>query len=110
MEQIGFIGLGIMGKPMVRNLAKAGYSVVVHNRSQEAVDELTAELGAVVAASSPREVAERTKTVITMLPDSSDVRAVVFGHVHAGHPGLRGERHPSGEPQLARMPLPQAVS
>jgi 2-hydroxy-3-oxopropionate reductase len=79
MEQIGFIGLGIMGKPMVRNLAKAGYSVVVHNRSRDDVDALTAESDAIVAANSPREVAEQTKTVITMLPDSADVRAVVFG-------------------------------
>lgn len=78
-EQIGFIGLGIMGKPMVRNLAKAGYSLIVHNRSREAVDELTSELDAVTAASSPREVAEQVNTVITMLPDSPDVDAVVFG-------------------------------
>lgn len=76
-ERIGFIGLGIMGKPMARNLMKAGYHLVVHNRSQSAVDELVSE-GAIPAASS-REVASQTKIVITMLPDSPDVRDVVFG-------------------------------
>lgn len=79
MERIGFIGLGIMGKPMVRNLAKAGYSLVVHNRSRDDVEALVAESDAIVAADSPRAVAEQTKTVITMLPDSPDVRNVVFG-------------------------------
>jgi 2-hydroxy-3-oxopropionate reductase len=78
-ERIGFIGLGIMGKPMARNLVKAGYQVVVHNRSRGAVDELTAESDAVTAATSPREVAAQVKIVITMLPDSPDVRDVVFG-------------------------------
>lgn len=78
-QPIGFIGLGIMGKPMVRNLAKAGFSVVVHNRSRAAVDELTAELPAVTAADSPAAVAAAAEIVITMLPDSPDVQAVVFG-------------------------------
>ena len=79
-ERVGFVGLGIMGRPMARNLVKAGYRLVVHNRSRGAVEELVAESeGAVVAAHSPREVAEQAGTVITMLPDSPDVRAVVFG-------------------------------
>ena len=78
-ETIGFIGLGIMGKPMVRNLVKTGFELVVHNRSRDAVDELVAESAAIATASGPGEVAERAKTVITMLPDSPDVRAVVFG-------------------------------
>jgi 2-hydroxy-3-oxopropionate reductase len=90
-ERIGFIGLGIMGKPMVRNLAKAGFELVVHNRSEAAVDELVAESPAFVAASSPREVAEQTKTVITMLPDSPDVRDVVFGE--NGLAAAMGEGH-----------------
>jgi 2-hydroxy-3-oxopropionate reductase len=76
-ERIGFIGLGIMGKPMARNLMKAGYELVVHNRSQATVDELVGE-GA-IPASSPTEVAGQAKIVITMLPDSPDVRDVVFG-------------------------------
>lgn len=76
-ETIGFIGLGIMGKPMARNLLKAGYPLVVHNRSQVAVDELVS--AGAVAASSPAEVARRADVVITMLPDSPDVRSVVLG-------------------------------
>jgi 2-hydroxy-3-oxopropionate reductase len=71
---IGFIGLGIMGKPMARNLIKAGYSLVVHNRSRPAVEELIKD-GA-KAAESPKEVAERSDVMITMLPDSPDVELV----------------------------------
>jgi len=78
-ERIGLIGLGIMGKPMARNLVKAGFELVVHNRSRGAVDELTAESGSITAANSPREVAEQVDVIITMLPDSPDVDAVVFG-------------------------------
>jgi 2-hydroxy-3-oxopropionate reductase len=74
---IGFVGLGIMGKPMARNLLKAGYSLVVHNRSRGPVDELVKD-GA-KAASSPKEVAQQSDVVITMLPDSPDVEAVVLG-------------------------------
>ncbi len=77
MEKIGFIGLGIMGKPMARHLIKAGYPLVVHNRSREAVEELTAE-GA-TPAGTPKEVAGQCDVVITMLPDSPDVEQVVFG-------------------------------
>jgi 2-hydroxy-3-oxopropionate reductase len=76
---VGFIGLGIMGKPMARNLAKAGYDLVIYNRSRDDVDTLLAEGAQFQAAGSPREVAERTTGVITMLPDSEDVRDVVFG-------------------------------
>ena len=71
---IGFIGLGIMGKPMARNLIKAGYSLVVHNRSRAAVEELIKD-GA-QAAGSPREVAECSDVIVTMLPDSPDVELV----------------------------------
>ena len=75
--KIGFIGLGIMGKPMARNLLKAGYSLLIHNRSRAAVDELSKE-GAQVAASA-QEVASRSDVVITMLPDSPDVELVYAG-------------------------------
>ena len=75
---IGFVGLGIMGKPMARNLAAAGYNLVIHNRSQDDIDTLLGESDQFQAAGSPREVAERSKAVITMLPDSPDVRDVVF--------------------------------
>jgi 2-hydroxy-3-oxopropionate reductase len=77
MERIGFIGLGIMGKPMARNLLKAGYSLLVHDLNRPAVEELAAE-GA-KAASSPKEVAGQSDVVITMLPDSPDVEQVVLG-------------------------------
>ena len=75
--RIGFIGLGIMGKPMARNLMKAGFPVTVHNRSQAKVEELVKE-GASRAA-SPREVASATDIVITMLPNSPDVELVALG-------------------------------
>src|SRR4051794_12180580 len=79
-ERVGFIGLGIMGKPMARNLVRAGYELVLHNRSQDAVSELCAESPqAVMAVPSPRAVAEQASIIITMLPDSPDVQAVVFG-------------------------------
>jgi 2-hydroxy-3-oxopropionate reductase len=74
---IGFIGLGIMGKPMARNLLKAGHPLVVHNRSRGAVEELSKE-GAQTAATA-KEVAERTEILITMLPDSPDVELVYSG-------------------------------
>ena len=74
---IGFIGLGIMGKPMARNLIKAGYSLVLHNRSHGAVDELSKE-GAQTAGSS-KDVAERSEIMITMLPNSPDVEIVYAG-------------------------------
>lgn len=77
--RVGLIGLGIMGKPMARNLVAAGFEVVIHNRSRGAVDELAAESPSFVAASSPAEVTAQVDTVITMLPDSPDVRAVVLG-------------------------------
>ena len=74
---VGFIGLGIMGKPMARNLIRAGYPLIVHNRSRAAVDELTRE-GA-QAATDAKEVAGRTEIIMTMLPDSSDVDLVYAG-------------------------------
>jgi 2-hydroxy-3-oxopropionate reductase len=74
---IGFIGLGIMGKPMARNLMKAGYSLVVHNRSRTNVEELARE-GA-QAADSPKQVAAAVDVVITMLPNSPDVELVALG-------------------------------
>ena len=75
--KVGFIGLGIMGKPMARNLMGAGHELVVYNRSREKADELAGE-GA-TAAASPKDVAAACETVITMLPDSPEVREVVAG-------------------------------
>jgi 2-hydroxy-3-oxopropionate reductase len=77
--RVGVIGLGIMGKPMARNLLKAGFDLVVHNRSRQSVDELVAESDKVTAATNPRQVAEQADVVITVLPDSPDVRDVMFG-------------------------------
>ena len=76
-ERVGFIGLGIMGMPMARNLMDSGYELTVHNRSPEKAEELGKE-GAAVAA-TPKDVAENSDVVITMLPDSPQVREVVAG-------------------------------
>src|SRR5690554_690412 len=75
--KIGFVGLGIMGKPMSKNLIKAGYDLVVYNRSKASVEELVA-LGA-DAANSPKEVAEKADVIITMLPNSPQVLEVCLG-------------------------------
>jgi len=76
-QAIGFIGLGIMGRPMARNLLKADYPLVVHSRSRGPVDELVAS-GA-KAAGSPGEVAGQVDVLITMLPNSPDVELVALG-------------------------------
>ena len=76
-EMIGFIGLGLMGRPMAKNLLKRGYAVVVHNRSQGPVDDLVG--AGAERASSPAEVARRATRIITMLPDSPDVELVLEG-------------------------------
>ncbi|MCE5287160.1 MAG: 2-hydroxy-3-oxopropionate reductase [Pelosinus sp.] len=75
--KIGFIGLGIMGKPMAKNLIKAGYELVVMNRSQASVEELV-KLGA-KGAKTAKEVAEQSEVIITMLPNSPQVKEVVLG-------------------------------
>ncbi|BDG61967.1 2-hydroxy-3-oxopropionate reductase [Caldinitratiruptor microaerophilus] len=103
MERIGFIGLGIMGKPMARNLMKAGYPLVVHNRSRRPVDELAAE-GA-TPASSPREVAEKSDVVITIVPDAPDVEAVILGPggvAEGVRPGMLVIDMSTSSPVLAR--------
>ena len=76
-ETIGFIGLGVMGKPMAKNLIKAGHQLVVHSRTRASVDEVVAAGAA--AAVSPADVARRTTMVITMLPDTADVELVLTG-------------------------------
>lgn len=78
-ETIGFIGLGIMGKPMARNLANAGYEVVIHTLNRQTIETFTAESDTFVAASTPKEVAQKAKIVITMLPNSPQVREVALG-------------------------------
>lgn len=89
MLKVGYIGLGIMGKSIARNILKAGFPLVVHNRSQSAVNELVAE-GA-VKANSPAEVASQVDIVFTNLPDSPDVEKVVLGErgiIEGAHIGL----------------------
>jgi len=75
--KIGFIGLGIMGKPMSRNLLKAGYPLVVHDLNRLAVEELVA--AGAEAASSAKEVARKSRLIITMLPNSPEVEEVLSG-------------------------------
>ena len=89
MLKVGYIGLGIMGKSIARNILKAGFPLVVYNRSQAAVDELAAE-GA-KRAGSPAEVANQVDIVFTNLPDSPDVELVALGEhgiIKGAHPGL----------------------
>src|SRR5215213_9083167 len=74
-EKVGFVGLGIMGHPMAENLIEAGYNLVVYNRTREKAEELD---GATVA-DTPREVAEQSDIIITMLPDSPQVEEVLAG-------------------------------
>ena len=87
--QVGYIGLGLMGKSIARNILKAGFPLVVHNRSQAAVAELVSE-GA-RSVSSPAEVAGQVDIVFTNLPDTPDVEKVALGAggiIEQAHPGL----------------------
>lgn len=77
IHKLGFVGLGIMGKPMARNLLKAGFSLTVHSRSRPPVDELVSEGAS--RADSPRACAAGQDAVVTMLPDSPDSEKVVLG-------------------------------
>ncbi len=103
MLTIGYIGLGLMGKSIARNIHKAGFELVVHNRSQGAVDELAAE-GAKTAA-SPAEVARQVDVVFTNLPDSPDVEQVVLGEngiIAGAHAGLIWVDNSTIKPAVAR--------
>ncbi|QWA10055.1 2-hydroxy-3-oxopropionate reductase [Sodalis ligni] len=75
--KIGFIGLGIMGKPMSKNLLKAGYDLVVLDRNKEAVAEVVA--AGAGSADTPKAIAEQSDVIITMLPNSPHVKEVVLG-------------------------------
>ena len=100
---IGYIGLGIMGKAMARNILMAGFPLVVHNRSREAVAELVEE-GA-KEANSPREVAEQVDIVFTNLPDSPDVKMVALGAdgvIEGTHAGLIFVDNSTIKPATAR--------
>ncbi|MGC8855667.1 MAG: NAD(P)-dependent oxidoreductase [Anaerolineae bacterium] len=103
MLKVGYIGLGLMGKAIARNLLKAGFPLVVHNRSRPAVDELVAE-GA-QAATSPAEVAAQVDVVFTNLPDTPDVEKVALGEkgiIHGAHEGLIFVDNSTIKPAAAR--------
>src|SRR3954467_3132244 len=74
-DRVGFIGLGVMGKPMARNLIEAGHELVLYSRTRASVDEVAGD--SATAAGSPREVAEQADVVTLMLPDSPQVREVL---------------------------------
>ena len=104
MLKVGYIGLGLMGKSIARNILKAGFPLVVHNRSHAAVDELVGE-GA-IAANSPKEVASQVDIVFTNLPDTPDVEKVVLGDngiLEGAHDGLVYIDNSTIKPVSARM-------
>jgi 2-hydroxy-3-oxopropionate reductase len=104
MLKVGYIGLGLMGKSIARNILKAGFPLFVHNRSRAAVDELVAE-GA-TAANSPREVASQVDVVFTNLPDTPDVEQVVLGEkgiIEGAHHGLIYVDNSTIKPASAHM-------
>ena len=89
MIKVGYIGLGLMGRSMARNIMRAGFPLVIHNRSRGIVAELVSE-GA-EEAWSPKEVASRVDIVFTNLPDSPDVEEVAIGKngvIEGAHEGL----------------------
>ena len=114
-ETIGFIGLGLMGKPMALNLLKAGYPLVVNSRSQGPVEELVAAGAA--RADTPEQMARQVTRLITMVPDSPDVELVLdgphgaFRGAAARHHRHRHEQHRTRPPPAAwrRAPAPMAA-
>jgi 2-hydroxy-3-oxopropionate reductase len=101
--KVGYIGLGLMGKSIAHNILKAGFPLIVHNRSQPAVDELVKD-GAQNAA-SPAQVAAQVDVVFTNLPDSPDVELVVLGEngiIAGAHEGLIYVDNSTIKPATAR--------
>jgi 2-hydroxy-3-oxopropionate reductase len=107
MTRVGFIGLGVMGQPMAANLLAAGHEVTAHNRSRAPVEALV-EKGA-AAATGPAEAAEGAEVVITMLPDSDDVAAVVPDVLDAADPGTLLIDMSSISPVVARALAAEAA-
>jgi 3-hydroxyisobutyrate dehydrogenase len=111
VKTVGFVGLGIMGRPMALNLMKAGFQVVAHSRTRSKVDELSRQ-GA-QAASSPAEVAARSEMVVTMVPDSPDVEEVAAGQhgvFEGARPGLIVADMSTISPAVTRRLAKQAAS
>lgn len=103
MLRVGYIGLGLMGKAIALNILKAGFPLVVHNRSRASVEELVTQ-GA-KAAFSPAEVAAQVDVVFTNLPDSPDVEQVALGKngiIEGAHPGLIFVDNSTIKPATAR--------
>lgn len=101
-ERIGFIGLGVMGAPMAKNLLQAGFSLTVYNRSPQKVAELVA--AGAKAAATPAEVAAESDIIVTILPDSPDVEQVYFGDngvLSAARSGVLLIDMTTASPQLA---------
>ncbi len=101
--RVGYIGLGIMGKSIARNILKAGFPLTIFNRSRKAVDELVLEGAS--AASSPAEVARQVDVVFTNLPDSPDVEKVALGDggiIDGAHAGLIFVDNSTIKPATAR--------
>jgi len=103
MLKIGYIGLGIMGKSIARNIMKAGFPIIVNNRSRASMDELVAE-GAKPGA-SPAEIAAQVDVIFTDLPDTPDVEKVVLGDngiINGAHDGLIFVDNSTIKPAAAR--------
>lgn len=107
VSTVGVIGLGVMGRPMARRLIAAGFDVVVHSRTLAAIEALTGA-GARLAA-TPADVAAQSEVVVVMVPDASDVEAILDGQdglLAGAAPGLivlaMGTHHPAAMPPLAR--------
>jgi 3-hydroxyisobutyrate dehydrogenase len=102
--RVGFIGLGIMGKPMAKNVIKGGFSLCVYNRTASKAQELV-EMGAKLCA-SPKEVAENSDIVITIVSDTPDVALVLFGEngvIHGAKPGTIVADMSTISPQQTRV-------
>ncbi len=104
MLKVGYIGLGLMGKSIARNILKAGFPLTVHNRSRAAVEELVAEGAA--QAYSAAGLAEQVDVIFTNLPDSPDVEKVALGEqgvIEGAHPGLIFVDNSTIKPATARL-------
>jgi 2-hydroxy-3-oxopropionate reductase len=103
MLKVGYIGLGLMGKPIARNIMRAGFPLIVHNRSRASVSELVTE-GA-ISANNPAEVARQVDVIFTNLPDSPDVEIVALGKdgiIAGAHDGLIFVDNSTIKPATAR--------